>query len=108
MTEKAAEAGFKDEERHIETVPGEIESSDGKDNSALATVENGAANPTIDLTPEEQRAILKKVDYRLVPLLAFLYLVAFVDRSNSTSFISSFSKVKAGNCVRTESSARCS
>jgi hypothetical protein len=25
---------------------------------------------------------LRKVDYRLVPLLAVLYLVAFIDRSN--------------------------
>jgi hypothetical protein len=37
----------------------------------------------IDISETEGRAILSKVDYRLVPLLALLYLVAFIDRSNS-------------------------
>jgi hypothetical protein len=32
---------------------------------------------------------LRKVDYRLVPILALLYLVAFIDRSNSMSLFSS-------------------
>lgn len=34
-------------------------------------------------TPEEAKRILRKVDYRLVPLLAVLYLLAFIDRGNS-------------------------
>jgi len=29
--------------------------------------------------------ILRKVDMRLVPMLSLLYLVSFIDRSNSTS-----------------------
>lgn len=33
-------------------------------------------------TPEEQKRILRKVDWRLVPLLSFLYLVSFIDRGN--------------------------
>jgi hypothetical protein len=49
----------------------------------LVTVENGATEIVTELASEEERRILKKVDYRLVPLLAFLYLIAFVDRSNS-------------------------
>ena len=38
----------------------------------------------VDDEAEAQR-VLKKVDYRLVPMLALLYLVSFIDRSNSTS-----------------------
>ncbi|EHK21887.1 uncharacterized protein TRIVIDRAFT_53333 [Trichoderma virens Gv29-8] len=33
-------------------------------------------------TPKEQTQILRKVDWRLVPLLSFLYLVSFIDRGN--------------------------
>lgn len=36
-------------------------------------------------TPEEASRTLRKVDYRLVPMLAFLYLLSFIDRGNSTS-----------------------
>lgn len=37
----------------------------------------------VEYTEAEARKVLSKVDYRLVPILALLYLVAFVDRSNS-------------------------
>jgi len=36
-------------------------------------------------TPHEQKRILRKVDWRLVPLLSFLYLVSFIDRGNCKS-----------------------
>lgn len=32
--------------------------------------------------PKETKRILRKVDFRLVPVLALLYLLAFLDRSN--------------------------
>jgi hypothetical protein len=50
----------------------------------LATLDAGYSESDIiiDLPPAEGRRALKKVDYRLVPLLAILYLVAFIDRSN--------------------------
>jgi hypothetical protein len=32
----------------------------------------------------EAERVLRKVDWRLVPILSLLYLVAFIDRSNST------------------------
>lgn len=32
----------------------------------------------------EAARVLRKVDMRLVPMLSLLYLVAFIDRSNST------------------------
>jgi hypothetical protein len=50
----------------------------------LATLDAGYSESDIiaDLPPAEGRRALRKVDYRLVPLLAILYLVAFIDRSN--------------------------
>ena len=48
----------------------------------LVTVEKGYTHVIAELPPAEARRILRKVDYHLVPLLALLYLVAFVDRSN--------------------------
>lgn len=39
----------------------------------------------VEIDEKEGRRILTKVDYRLVPILSLLYLVAFIDRSNSTS-----------------------
>jgi hypothetical protein len=36
-------------------------------------------------TAQEQKKILRKVDWRLVPLLSFLYLVSFIDRGNRKS-----------------------
>jgi hypothetical protein len=32
--------------------------------------------------PKETKRILRKVDFRLIPTLAILYLLAFLDRSN--------------------------
>ncbi|EXJ83950.1 hypothetical protein A1O3_04617 [Capronia epimyces CBS 606.96] len=32
--------------------------------------------------PHEERKIIRKIDYRLLPLLAVLYLLAYIDRSN--------------------------
>jgi len=37
----------------------------------------------VELQEREAARVLRKVDMRLVPLLALLYLVAFIDRSNS-------------------------
>lgn len=41
------------------------------------------AQPT-EYDEAEAARVLRKVDVRLVPMLALLYLVAFIDRSNST------------------------
>lgn len=35
-----------------------------------------------DVSPEEQRRIFHKVDIRLVPMLALLYLIAHLDRAS--------------------------
>ena len=37
----------------------------------------------IELDEKEAARVLRKVDMRLVPMLSLLYLVAFIDRSNS-------------------------
>jgi hypothetical protein len=37
----------------------------------------------VELDESESARVLRKVDMRLVPMLALLYLVAFIDRSNS-------------------------
>lgn len=54
----------------------------GTDN--LATLDTGYTESDVvaDLPPAEGKRALRKVDFRLVPLLAVLYLVAFIDRSN--------------------------
>lgn len=51
----------------------------------LVTVDNTHGDTRVlhDLPTDEERRILRKIDFRVVPLLAFLYLVSFVDRSNS-------------------------
>lgn len=37
----------------------------------------------VELDEAESARVLRKVDMRLVPMLSLLYLVAFIDRSNS-------------------------
>lgn len=41
----------------------------------------------VELDEAEANRVLRKVDYRLVPLLSLLYLVAFIDRANSKQFL---------------------
>lgn len=41
----------------------------------------------LELDEVESARVLRKVDMRLVPMLALLYLVAFIDRSNSMSVV---------------------
>lgn len=60
------------DEKKIEDLGDKKLSSDGE-------VEANA----VEIAEQEARRILSKVDWRLVPVLSLLYLVAFVDRSNS-------------------------
>ena len=41
------------------------------------------------LTPEEEAKIWRKIDMRLVPILALLYLFSFLDRGNHNQFFAS-------------------
>ena len=55
---------------------------DESSGETLVTVEAGYTDVIVELPPDEARRAIRKVDFRLVPLLSFLYLVAFIDRSN--------------------------
>lgn len=59
-------------------------SSTSPNSDELVTVEKGYEPSQLhtDLSPEEAHRALRKCDYRLIPLLGVLYLVAFIDRSN--------------------------
>jgi hypothetical protein len=39
------------------------------------------------LSPEKQKAIWRKVDYRLMPILSLVYLSAFLDRGDFIPFL---------------------
>lgn len=41
-----------------------------------------ASTPHPDLTPEQQRATMATVTWRLIPLLFFCYIIAYIDRIN--------------------------
>lgn len=59
----------------------------------LRTVEAGLEADQVikdaDFDAKERRRILRKIDYRLVPLLGVIYLIAFIDRGNSKFHFSS-------------------
>lgn len=57
--------------------------SEESSSDELYTIENGATEVAVDYTEAETSRILRKIDYRLVPLLGVLYLLAFIDRGNS-------------------------
>jgi hypothetical protein len=61
-----------------------VHAKDSAVNGELVTLDAGytESDVIVDLPPAEGLRALRKVDYRLVPLLAVLYLVAFIDRSN--------------------------
>ena len=61
-----------------------VEYAGEESNGVLHTVDKGFTDVYAEASHAEQRRVLSKVDYRLVPLLTLLYLVSFVDRSNST------------------------
>jgi len=46
-----------------------------------ATAENSHREGTVD--PQEVHRVLRKVDWRLIPVLTFLYIMCYMDRSNS-------------------------
>lgn len=65
-----------------------IEDVDG--NIELAEGENVRMNDAED--SKEAKRVLRKVDWRLIPLLTLLYIMCFIDRSNS-EFEKSFPSV---------------
>ncbi|EXJ62223.1 hypothetical protein A1O7_02656 [Cladophialophora yegresii CBS 114405] len=81
MTEKheseRVEYGANEKEMGLRS--GSVDGSDG-----LRTVDAGFTADQIDAQydQKEVRRILRKVDFRLIPLLGVLYLLAYIDRSN--------------------------
>jgi len=67
-----------------DTATGTVRETKDMETDNLATLDTGYTESDIvaDLPPAEGKRALRKVDFRLVPLLAVLYLVAFIDRSN--------------------------
>ena len=46
---------------------------------------DGIVEDTREYDEGETRKIMRKIDYRLIPLLVVLYLFSFLDRGNSAS-----------------------
>jgi hypothetical protein len=65
---------------------------DLEEHGELVTVDKGIAEDYVithltEVPHEEERRILRKVDLRVVPILTFLYLMSFVDRTNSSFYL---------------------
>jgi hypothetical protein len=43
--------------------------------------------PDVIFTRDEERAVMKKLDYRVVGLVALLYLLSFLDRSSKAQIL---------------------
>jgi hypothetical protein len=69
---------LKDTEKQVERL-----GKDSSDDEKAEVSGTGERVLALELPKEEERRILRKVDWRLVPVLSLLYLIAFVDRSNS-------------------------
>jgi hypothetical protein len=54
----------------------------GEKGTNLSNSSGDLENGHMEYSEAEAAAVLRKVDYRLVPLLAVLYLISFIDRSN--------------------------
>jgi hypothetical protein len=76
------------EEKPMGDVKSETVAGNGVLDEKVPVTDGEVEASHVELPEAEAKRILSKVDYRLVPMLALLYLVAFIDRSNS-KYISS-------------------
>lgn len=73
----------------------DIEHTNGEKGAPPSQIENGAQNGDManlsakeavqrssPPTPEEEAAVIRKLDWRLIPLVFFLYMLSVLDRSN--------------------------
>ena len=67
--EKPEKQNLSDEENHVERVESE---------TLVAT-----ELEVIELSPEQKRKVMRRLDFILVPQLGILYLLSFLDRGNS-------------------------
>jgi hypothetical protein len=54
------------------------------DVAAMETRSLGAQEPEMLYTAEDEAKIRRKIDTRLIPALALLYLMSYLDRGNSS------------------------
>ena len=40
----------------------------------------------VEFTPEQERRLWQKIDFRLIPILSLMYLFSFVDRGTSMHY----------------------
>lgn len=69
VTPPSESYGYSEYKNHAEHLEG------GKDMKVLT-------RPTRVFTAEEERKLYRKVDMRIMPILALLYLLSFMDRGN--------------------------
>lgn len=75
-------AGEKTSAEHVEIVGGGHMIDEVPDRKHIKDLEETEL-ALVELSPEEEKRVLRKVDFILVPQLTILYLMAFLDRSNS-------------------------
>ncbi|KAK4049038.1 hypothetical protein OIV83_004399 [Microbotryomycetes sp. JL201] len=64
------------------TVSNHSDEKVAKDLVETSSAESALAYGTPQLTPEEEKRLLRKIDLRLIPFLSLLYLLSFLDRVN--------------------------
>lgn len=73
------------DEKHDATINNELR-TENVNAEKISTSSGELEAQHLELDEAEANRVLRKVDYRLVPMLSLLYLVAFIDRSNSKLF----------------------
>lgn len=66
-----------------ETYDNRVEDVAEKTSHSSGEIDTQIDTQDVELDESESARVLRKVDMRLVPILSLLYLVAFIDRSNS-------------------------
>lgn len=81
-----------DQEKHSYTVDNNVEAGD----SSISSTHSQERDDSYDIykryrgndyTPEEAKAVLRKIDVRVVPILFVIYLIQYLDK-NSINFAS--------------------
>ena len=55
--------------------------SDAKADISSTQVENAAVEPSVTFTAEEEKALVKKIDLCLLPMIWVMYLLSYMDRT---------------------------
>jgi hypothetical protein len=60
----------------------EVRSHSKEDHPQLEEVSD-SSEPLVELTEEQRRKVIRRLDWILIPQVTFLYLLAYLDRGNS-------------------------